>query len=815
MKKTVVFLFFLLAFCSVSAWDEFNQYSIADELKKPGVKLVAVDFYATWCVPCNEAIPKWKKLQEKYGDKGFKLIVVSVQSEGSCSQPPQWNPDKIVCDYDGDIAEAWHASNLPQAFLWSWQGNLLVAHGGVDNVAAAIEQYFKKIPRVYVEEGNDKNIYKMVRSELIKNSKIEIVASDKERKALVELRKKSSHMNYDAKLQCKLGEEVSANSRLVISKQKHGKKDSLVLELFSVEKGCLTASGTAQMRGNMETEVAEAVYNLLKNLLGTVSMPNKETKTAKTDKPKSNDEAADKRACEYAKNENSLETWEDYLAQFPNGECSFEAKSTIKKLQKQSEAKEKIKLSLHIMSKCNYGNTVLNNVKPVLDKLGNAVDFELNYIGYEKEGRWMPMHGAAERQGDKIALCAKKHLPKNYMNLLVCMSRDFENIPDNFENCIDELELDAAELKNCIDNSEGEDLLIKSYKFSRAKKANGSPTIFIANKSYKGGRSTNDFMRTICDEYKTAKPKVCNSIPKPTKVKVTIISDKRCKECKQEDLLDRLKGMFPGLVPEIIDYSSQKGKQLYKKFVKAGFVNLPIVAFESTVQKDEKYQTIVRWTEKVDKYILLRIGAKFDPTKEICDNGIDDTNNGTIDCDDNDCKEDMACRVEIPRRIDLFVMSQCPYGIKALNSMKEVFKVFGKDKLDLHVNYIANETEHGEFQALHGQGEVDENIRELCAAKHYPKDYMNYIWCRNENIKENDWQKCAKGKIKASVIEKCSNDGEGVKLHSENIKIGNALNIGGSPTWIFNNKYMEGGIDVETIIKHICSHNKDFKGCKD
>ena len=345
MKKIVVFLLFLLVFVTLSAWDEFNQYSIADELKKPGVKLVAVDFYATWCEPCNAAIPKWKKLQEKYGDKGFKLIVVSVQSEGSCSQPPQWNPDKIVCDYDGDIADAWHANDLPQAFLWSWQGNLLVAHGGVDNVAAAIEKYFKKIPRVLVEEGSDKNIYKMVRSELIKNSKIEVVASDAERKALADLRKKSASLNYDTKLQCKLGEEISANSRLVISKQKRGKKDALILELFSVERGCLTASGTATMHGNIETEVAEAVYNLLKNLLGDVKMPGKGEKQVKTEKQVKNtvQNSADQRACEYAAKENTIETWEDYLASFPSGECSFEAKSRIKKLKKELEKEFKEK----------------------------------------------------------------------------------------------------------------------------------------------------------------------------------------------------------------------------------------------------------------------------------------------------------------------------------------------------------------------------------------------------------------------------------------------------------------------------------------
>ena len=335
---------FITVFGTLSAWDEFNRYSIEDELRKPGVKLVAVDFYATWCEPCKAAIPKWKKLQEKYGDKGLKLIVVSVQSEGSCSQPPQWNPDKIVCDYEGDIANAWHANNLPQAFLWSWQGNLLVAHGGVDNVAEAIEKYFKNIPRVLVEEGKDKDIYKMVRSELIKNSKIEVVASDEERKALAELRKKSNNLNYDAKLRCKLGEEVSANSRLMISTQKRGQKETLVLELFSVEKGCLTASGTATMRGNTETEVAEAVYNLLKNLLGDFKMPGEDRKSAKAQKQAGQtSNFQDSVACEYARGQEKDFAWKAYLKKYPKGECVAEAKEELDRLTcKKAEKKNSV-----------------------------------------------------------------------------------------------------------------------------------------------------------------------------------------------------------------------------------------------------------------------------------------------------------------------------------------------------------------------------------------------------------------------------------------------------------------------------------------
>lgn len=481
--------------------------------------------------------------------------------------------------------------------------------------------------------------------------------------------------------------------------------------------------------------------------------------------------------------------------------------------QKEPEAKEKVKLSFHVMSKCPYGVQVMNGIAPTLEKLGNAVDFELNYIGYEKDGGWMPMHGETERKGDKLFLCAKKHMPKDYMKLIVCMNKESRKIPDNFDVCVSELGLNVSATKACADGEEGENILLESYKFSKEKGASGSPTIFLADKPYRGGRTSNDFLRAICAEYKEFKPEVCNTIPEPAKIKVTIVTDKRCPQCRADGLVGQLKGMFPGLIPEIVDYADEAGKTAYQKFAAEGQKLLPIVAFDPAVEKEEEYQKISRWAVKSNSAIFLRVGSKFDPTKEICDNGIDDTGNGKIDCADEDCKEEMVCRKEIPARVDLFVMSQCPYGVMALNAMKDVFEAFKGDKLDFHVNYIANEVEPGKFNSLHGQGEVDENIRELCAIKHYPKNYMDYIWCRNENIRSSEWKTCAKGAIKADVIEKCFNGEEGKKLHSENIKIGNQIGIGGSPTWIINNKFQGGGVDAVSIQRQICAHNEKLKGC--
>ncbi len=41
-------------------------------------KVVVLDFWATYCPPCIEAIPHLKELQAKYGEKGFQVIGLHV-----------------------------------------------------------------------------------------------------------------------------------------------------------------------------------------------------------------------------------------------------------------------------------------------------------------------------------------------------------------------------------------------------------------------------------------------------------------------------------------------------------------------------------------------------------------------------------------------------------------------------------------------------------------------------------------------------------------------------------------------------------------
>jgi len=477
---------------------------------------------------------------------------------------------------------------------------------------------------------------------------------------------------------------------------------------------------------------------------------------------------------------------------------------------------EKVEVSFHVMSQCPFGVQVENGIAPVLEKMGDAIDFQLHFIGDEKDGKLTSMHGEKEVMGNKLHLCALKYNPDTYMDLILCMNKNMRKIPDNFDSCATETKVDAAKIKACADGEEGTKLLSESYKVSKSKGARGSPTMFVGGEKYRGGRQEDQFLRAICNKFEKSKPEACKDIPEPKKIALKVLSDERCKKCYPDRIVRQLKNMFPGLEPETLDYGTPEGKKLYDMMKEQGVKMLPAFLFDPIVADDPGFNQIKRFVKDAGEYKLLQIGAKFDPTAEICDNKKDDDDNGKVDCDDDGCKGQLVCRPVVENNLKLFIMSMCPFGVKGGNAMKEVLDAFDR-KIDFELHFIADETSPGQFKSLHGPKETAENIRQLCAAKYHGKNYkyMDYVWCRNEDYKSQDWEPCVKkAGLNLGKIKKCAEGEEGKKLLSDDIKIAKALGIGASPSWLANNKFKFSGLAPDQIKTNFCSYNKGTKGCE-
>ncbi len=250
-------------------------------LRRPGVKLLVVEFYASWCKPCMEAVPKWRALHEKYRKDGLRLVVVATQDAQSGCANPGWSPDEVICDDDGFLSERFGAQNLPAAFLWSWQGNLLSSKSHVEEVEQKLTRWIRRSPRVDVQVDTlaagakirAATLRDMVRARLRDDDKLVVVATESERKALRRIQARSLKENFRSAYQCELGQEVSANSLLKVTITGRSRK-RLQLSLLSAERGCLVASSVVDwLPQKAAVSVAEAVSSLLQRVRGKTQYP--------------------------------------------------------------------------------------------------------------------------------------------------------------------------------------------------------------------------------------------------------------------------------------------------------------------------------------------------------------------------------------------------------------------------------------------------------------------------------------------------------------------------------------------------------------
>ena len=99
-----------------------------------GKEIVILDFWATWCGPCRQAMPIIEKVADRYRDKGVVLYAVNLQEEPEtirkALEDDQLNPT-VALDTEGKVAAMFRANAIPQTVIVGKDGTVQAVHVGL------------------------------------------------------------------------------------------------------------------------------------------------------------------------------------------------------------------------------------------------------------------------------------------------------------------------------------------------------------------------------------------------------------------------------------------------------------------------------------------------------------------------------------------------------------------------------------------------------------------------------------------------------------------------------------------------------------
>ena len=117
-------------------------------------KVVILDFWASWCVACQESFPALEKLHEKFGSQGVVIVGVSVDDKAADMEKfLKKHPVKfsIARDAKQNLNKAADVDALPATFLIDRSGKIRFKHEGFDGRATE-KEYQAEIKKLLSEK---------------------------------------------------------------------------------------------------------------------------------------------------------------------------------------------------------------------------------------------------------------------------------------------------------------------------------------------------------------------------------------------------------------------------------------------------------------------------------------------------------------------------------------------------------------------------------------------------------------------------------------------------------------------------------------
>lgn len=384
------------------------------------------------------------------------------------------------------------------------------------------------------------------------------------------------------------------------------------------------------------------------------------------------------------------------------------------------------------------------------------------------DGSWKSSRGPQGLEESMRMAVLQQFYPKHFWNYLT--GRSLNSWEDGWRDAARFAGIDPGKLEKKV-KIKGKTLLAGHWEYSQKHKVERSrSTVFIAGKPYTGQLALMPFIKALNSNLPKNK-RLAIPASAPAKDLQSpkfwiVVSSPLAQEDKR--LTSAIAGTFAGISPKIIDHDSPGASV----FADMGLDFLPA-------------------------YILEDTALSRSTLRQAIEKGVFSSKNGYLVFTGKGSQGLFINRPKEKNTLELFTMSQCPFGVQAENSLIEAIKKkLVPDKIKLRIHYIADVTGSGterNFRSLHGPAEWEENARQLLIRDRYPDKLFDYLLERNKNPKSSIWQTAA-GKVGIDPEVITREFEKGKELLARDLKIADELGISSSPTFLWEGRILISGL---------------------
>ena len=113
-----------------------NQRKVSRTLADYKGKVVLINFWASWCAPCQEELPELKRLAGEYQGKNVNIVAINVDEDRNAAKSVlaklglSTSHLEILWDSSSKTVSAYNIDGMPTSFILDRQGTIRYIHSG-------------------------------------------------------------------------------------------------------------------------------------------------------------------------------------------------------------------------------------------------------------------------------------------------------------------------------------------------------------------------------------------------------------------------------------------------------------------------------------------------------------------------------------------------------------------------------------------------------------------------------------------------------------------------------------------------------------